>query len=361
MKFLISFILILAFANQLSANKNKDSLEGKNLKVLPLPLFWYTPETKFGGGVAALLNFRFNKLDTAYRVSSIQLGEAFTQEKQWINYLSFQLFPAKERYYFYGEAGYYRYSYFFYDVGNLNHEGIKEKYDIHFTRIRLNALHRTIPHLYAGIRYYFEQHQVLNLKENGWLASEKYFGVPKATTSSLGLVFLYDNRNSIFFPSKGWFAEFAFQKDEYWLGSSFLFSRFSFDVSKYFTFLKNHILAINSAGATVLGDAPFTQLSMFGGNHKMRGYYEGRFRDKMMFLLQAEARWKLFPRWHLATFIGCGWVSDKINHFQIKYTRLSAGIGLRFMIDRKQKINLRLDAARGIDKNKYYFTFNEAF
>src|SRR5690606_35177114 len=101
-------------------------------------------------------------------------------------------------------------------------------------------------------RYYFEKHHVLNLKENGWLISDKYNGVPNATTSSLGVVVLYDNRNSIFFPNKGWLAELVFQKDENWLGSQYRYSRFSFDVAKYFSLFKKHILATNIAGSAVI-------------------------------------------------------------------------------------------------------------
>lgn len=349
--------LLFCFPVSLFAQKDTS----RNFKILPLPLFWYTPETKFGGGIAALGSFRFNKTDTAYRVSTVQIGEAYTQEKQWINFSSFQLFPAREKFYIYGEAGYYKYRYYFYDIGNENTDGNKEKYDINFTRIRTNFLFRALSHFYTGLRYWFEKHEVLNLDTNGVLQNGNYLGIPKALTSSPGLVLLYDSRNNLFFPSNGWFAEFTFQMDGKATGSDFDFSRISMDIARYFPIHKNHVLALNLVSSSVTGDAPFSQLSMFGGNKKMRGFYEGRFRDKKMLVFQTEFRFRIFPRWHLNIFSGIGWVADEFSHLQLKFGRFAGGGGLRFMIDKKQKINLRLDGARSIDGNKYYFTFNEAF
>jgi outer membrane protein assembly factor BamA len=359
----VFFILLITFLplKIYSQNDSLDKKNEKNLKILPLPLFWYTPETKFGFGVAAMFNFRFNKTDTAYRISTIQIGEAFTQEKQWINFSSFQLFPVREKFYIYGEAGYYKYRYYFYDIGNENTIGKKENYDIDFTRIRTNFLYRVIPKFYTGMRYWLENHQAQSKDTSGFLLNGNHSGYPKAFTSSPGWVFLYDSRDHLFFPTKGWFAEFSIQKDSKMTGSDFNFSRISIDASRYFPILKKHVLALNYHSVLTNGDVPFTQLSMLGGNKKMRGYYEGRFRDKVMMLIQTEFRIQLFPRWFLNVFSSLGWVSNSFSHLQIKHTYYSGGIGLRFRLDKKQKINLRLDSAVGSDGMKYYFTFNEAY
>lgn len=359
----IIFITLLLFFTS-KANAQKDSMERsseKNLRILPLPLFWYTPETKFGIGIAAMFNFRFNQKDTSYRVSTVQIGEAFTQEKQWINFSSFQLFPAKEKFYIYGEAGYYHYRYYFYDIGNSNTMGHKENYDINFTRIRTNFLFRVFPKFYSGIRYWLEKHQATASDTNGFLLNQHYIGYPNAFTSSPGWVFLYDSRNHLFFPTSGWLAEFSWQKDSKITGSDFEFSRISLDISRYFPLLKNHVFALNQYAVWAHGEVPFTQLSMLGGNKKMRGYYEGRFRDHLMLLTQAEIRIQIFPRWFLNLFSSVGCVAKNFSDLQIRNTRFSGGLGIRFRIDKKQKVNLRLDTAFGKDGMKNYFTFNEAF
>jgi hypothetical protein len=86
-----------------------------------------------------------------------------------------------------------------------------------------------------------------------------------------------------------------------------------------------------------------------------------RYRDQWMMLLQAEFRMQIFKRWFINVYGSAGNVSENLSSMQIKHIRFSGGIGLRFRIDTKNKINLRLDSAFGRDGLKNYFTFNEAF
>lgn len=360
----ILFFLIICFLVPLKSLAQQDSLiqiPEKNVKILPLPMFWYTPETRFGFGVAAMVSFRFDKNNPNERVSSFQIGEAYTQEKQWINFSSFQIFPWKEKLFIYGEAGYYKYRYYFFGTGNNNPPEKNENFDINFSRIRINILYKVLPHFYSGIRYWYENSSAGSKDSSGYLLNGFYNGFPKAVTSSPGFVLLYDNRDHLFFPTKGWFAELSFQKDASFTGSQFNFSRFTVDAARYFPLLKKHVLACNFVMAATNGNVPFTLLPMIGGNKKMRGYYEGRYRDQWMMLLQAEFRMQIFKRWFINVYGSAGNVSENLSSMQIKHIRFSGGIGLRFRIDTKNKINLRLDSAFGRDGLKNYFTFNEAF
>ena len=127
----------------------------KAFSVLPLPLIYYTPETRLAYGVAATATFRFRRdmhvlradssgqAGATVRPSQITLGFAYTQNKQILFYLPFQLFYDQDKYYINGEAGYYRYTYFFYGVGQQ--EVTRELYAVDFPRIRINAFRRIVP------------------------------------------------------------------------------------------------------------------------------------------------------------------------------------------------------------------------
>jgi hypothetical protein len=56
-----------------------------------------------------------------------------------------------------------------------------------------------------------------------------------------------------------------------------------------------------------------------------------------------------------------GAVSHVISEFAYAPIRSTAGAGLRFRIDRKEKLNLRLDLALGKNSQAIYFTVGEAF
>src|SRR4051794_19451230 len=90
-----------------------DSAAPKRFSLLPLPLLYYTPETRLGYGVAATATFRF-KSDTSHqgypsqvRPSQVTVGAAYTQNKQLLFYIPFQLFYKNNLYFANGELGYY--------------------------------------------------------------------------------------------------------------------------------------------------------------------------------------------------------------------------------------------------------------
>ena len=59
------------------------------------------------------------------------------------------------------------------------------------------------------------------------------------------------------------------------------------------------------------GDAPFFLLSTFGGQTDLRGYPSGRYRDRMMYALQAEYRWQFNDWWVFSGFAGVGEVARR--------------------------------------------------
>ena len=92
----------------------------------------------------------------------------------------------------------------------------------------------------------------------------------------------------------------------------------------------------------------------------MRGYYRGRYRDNNMYSVQAEYRIPVYWRFGLDIFAGFGDVGPNII-FDLKTTKPSYGVGLRFSVDKKEKINIRFDYARGKDSQAFYISFGEAF
>jgi len=112
------------------------------------------------------------------------------------------------------------------------------------------------------------------------------------------------------------------------------------------------------------GDPPFQSLSLLGDSGKqnlMRGYYRGRYRDKNIIVFQTEYRIPLWWRFGAVAFIGVGNVASAFDMFKIKTVKYSYGAGLRFQLDDKEKINLRIDIGFGKETSGFYFTIGEAF
>ena len=93
----------------------------------------------------------------------------------------------------------------------------------------------------------------------------------------------------------------------------------------------------------------------------MRGYYNGRFRDKNAVVLQAEWRQKVYKKLGITVFGNFGEVMPNVLKFYLADMKTSGGMGLRFMIDKQEKLNFRFDAAFGENSHGFYFNIAEAF
>jgi len=340
----------------------QDSAWIRKSSLVALPIVFYTPETRLGGGAAGVFAFRFRGEPDSLRPSQLQIGLAYTLENQLLAYLPFQIFYDRANYNSYGEIGYYRYFYRYFGLGNSTEEANEEIYNATYPRLRLNVLRLVRPNLYLGFRYWFDSYKITERADDGELIQNKITGSQGGIISALGAVANYDSRDNIFFPSKGALIEAVWLHNTESLGSAFNFNRFSIDASTYHTFSWEHTLAANAFTDMTFGDVPFFQLAFIGGTKKMRGYWEGRFRDKKLWMLQTEYRLPLFWRLGAVAFGGMGSVAPTISEFSEQEVHFSYGAGLRVRLSEREKINVRIDV--GIDETGNWFpylTVGEAF
>ncbi len=360
----LKYILIcLVFGSQVSAaTTNSVSDTTKNYSFIVLPLVFSSPETSWGFGGATNITFRFKGQDHTARPSQFQLGFAYTLNKQFLSYLPFQLFLKQEKYKLYGELGYYRYVYFYFGNGNNTRKEDREIFNVNFPRIRLNGLYGINKNWFIGVRYWLDDYKILEVVENGLLDSDNTIvGRKGGLLSGGGLVINYDTRDHLFTPRKGVLAEMVLFANEKFLGSNFSFQKIYLDIAAYFPIAKNHTLATQIYSELTAGNPPFNQLSLLGGTKRMRGYLEGRFRDKQYFTGQIEYRCPLFWRLGMTAFATTGRVGATVGDLFDDQWHYTYGLGLRIMLDTKARVNLRIDAGFGKETSGFYLTFGEAF
>lgn len=349
----IALMLILSYCCvSLNAQKPKSKISG-----FPFPIIYYTPETRLAYGIAGTITFHSTDDSTRKKTSSVLAGIAGTQNKQFLSYAQFQLFLNK--FYVFGEAGYYKYNYFFYGTGP--YEVPEELYAVNYPRIKVNATHKVAPDFYAGVAYQYENFNIKNTAVNGELSKGVIPGSKGGVVSGAGLQLVYDTRDTVLFPSKGFFANANYLINGRYIGSSYNFNRFVADISMYRKVSPKIVLAINSYNSFISGTAPFQQLSQVGGNKLLRGYYQGRYMDKNFSALQGEARFLIYKRLGAVLFGGSGVLGGNSKFLDFNRVHHSYGGGLRFIMNRKEHLNLRIDYARGKGSSGFYLTFGEAF
>ncbi len=348
-----------------------DTVRPRRVALIPVPLVYYTPETRLAYGVAATATVHFRRDDdfAGARPSQLTLALAYTQNQQLLLYLPFQVFYDHNRYYAYGEAGYYRYNYYFYGLGQR--EVPRELYGVNFPRVRVNAFRRVGQgvgpgKLYAGLRYQYEDYRVSSVEAGGLLAGGTVPGGLGSRLTGGGLGVFYDSRDNVFFPKKGVVADLsAFIRNRAVgagpAGETTRFDRYVADVSGYRALGRRAVLAGNVYGSFIVGTAPFNALSLLGGSRRLRGYYEGRYRDQNAALAQAELRFDVYKRLGAVVFGGVGTLGDAQTLLRLSDPKGAYGAGLRFVANRRDHLNVRLDYGLGQQSSGFYLTVGEAF
>ena len=187
-------------------------------------------------------------------------------------YIPFRIYTRQSSFVFYGEAGYYKYSYYFYGIGNKQPDDYKELYKVNYPRVKINALKKISNILYAGLRYGLEDYNIISVDSGKQLSTGIIAGSKGGFVSGIGPAINFDTRDNIFSPSRGFFIDAGALFYTKASGSNFNFNRYTFDGSVYFAAKNKNVWACNLVADFVNGSKiPFSQLALLGGNKKMRG------------------------------------------------------------------------------------------
>jgi hypothetical protein len=359
MKYYILFSVFFCFIQTISAQDSTKKKLLRNRNTIALPLIFRLPETRFGGGVGGVATFGFSRDSIGAKLSQISFGATYTQNKQILIFFPFKVFTNNNKYYFASENGWFRYNYIYSGIGeNLVAE---EKYGADYERVRLLASRAINPNTYLGVRINFENYNVTSTVDGGELASGRINGSKKSRTLGLGMSILRDTRDQVFYPRKGIFSEVFVVPSSRIFGANRNFTKISADIANYKSFGKKTVLASNYVFTANIGDVPFNQLAYLGGQYRMRGIFEGYFRDKNSLIIQQEIRQEIWKRLGAVAFGSIAFLgSQETSFLRLNKPKFTYGAGLR--IATKNHLNIRLDYALSpYGKGNFYATIGEAF
>ena len=327
------------------------------------PAVYRTPETRWAGGVAGQWSFFIGKSTPQTRPSSIQFSGYYTQNNQLIFIAKPEIYFGDESFITSGNLEISRYPGYFYGIGPDTPAASKEAYTPLQTILDEQALLRMVPgeRFYLGLDLVYEHYSFRPFATGGQLAGGDVLGSVGGTVSGIGPAIRWDTRDNIFYTHSGRFWQANFVLCGPWMGSSYTFQRAKVDLREFIPLFQKHTLAFQAEFWAVAGEnVPFMDLPILGGDHLLRGYYKGRFRDKDLALIQAEYRIPVWWRFDAVAFVGVGQVADSVSSLNFKSLHAAAGAGLRFRISR-QGTMIRVDVGRGKDGSAIYLTAGEAY
>ena len=335
---------------------------------LALPGLFYTPETKTGAGAFLLRTFRPAGGRPDARPSSVGLAVIGTQRSQWIVSLAPDFYWRGEDWRLSGAAGWMRYPTKFYGIGPGALETAEEDYTPRSWSAALNLQRRLKPWLKVGVGAEFLDGELVETEAGRSLAggagADGGSTVPGAGGGRLvgvGVTIASDTRDSVFWPLRGREWTLAWTSFGPALGSDYVTNRWLLNLKQYVPAGKGQLVAVQGLLQAMTGQPPFYQLAALGGQNLLRGYYEGRWRDRCLAAVQVDYRRRLGERWGVTLFGAAGTVARDLDRLAVAQAKLAGGAGVRFALNKDERIYLRFDYGVGDGSSGSYITVNEAF
>jgi outer membrane protein assembly factor BamA len=340
-------------------------LQARDSKTIVIPALYYTPETELASGAIVMHIYPSASSPLGkVRNSMIQPSLIYTARKQTLAAIWWQHYFANYRVTLWPKFA--RYPDYFYGVGNDAKSENRELYlPIEYTN-RLLVERLFGEHCSLGLGHQYERYDVKEREVDGLLTQGTLIGETRSVASSLFTQINYDTRDHFHSPYSGTF----FRTAAYWANEGFAstydYQQIETDYRHYFplptadegpTVLAFHLVTQHSAG-----EVPFRHLPGFGGVYMMRGYYQGRYRDRNLIVGESELRFPIFgEEWRGAVFLGTGQVAYDLDDFDLDGWHHAGGAGLRYLLDLDRRVTLRFDVGRGADGTGIYFSIHEAY
>jgi hypothetical protein len=356
-------ILFAGILTAINCFAQADSVSKKN-HLLFLPVIARSIETNWSFGTAVSSTFHINKKDSAARTSNLQGLVLYSLKKQFVAAINGTIYFPGEKFILTEQISYSFFPDKFWGIGKIAPDSNKEPYNFKQFYIYLHGQRSVANHLYIGVIYEFQRLFEVNYIPGGLFDKENVAGRSSYHVSGFGASFTYDTRNDAFAPDKGIFLQGYFNHFASFFGSDFQYTNYVLDARSFIKIYKKQVLAMQAYAFINDGTVPLRSLASFGGANSMRGYYDGRYRDKSQVVLQTEYRLPVYGRFGAVVFAGAGNVShDTGDYLSTAYLKYSYGAGARVALTKSEKLNLRLDygIARGGQSKGFYFQLGEAF
>lgn len=344
---------------------NPDSLPLMNLRIVPIPILTSSPETgiKFGGALEYFFNAKEKGKSTEARGSYIHGQLTYSTLGQFEIKGTWQVFTKGERFVFRGSAGYSTYNDRFWGLGNqtaAENNFLGSDYRRIFLESRMYRLLKN--NWYAGLRLDYNDIFEVKFKRPLTLTESTLSGINGSKVFGIGPAILYEGRDYPFSAHKGAYAELYFAHNTPVGGDQYEFNHWLVDLRKYYPVGNSNTLAFQFLTQGNTGNVPILEMAKIGGAQLMRGYFTGRFRDLSYTAAQGEFRFHIWRWINGAGFAAAGVMGESVNQYQLNQTRYAVGGGLRFLVNKKNRMFLRLDYARNSTSGgAYYIRLNEAF
>jgi len=346
-----------ALLAKLGADNQYDPQKGIDWSVLPGP--FYTPELKLGLGMAVAGIYRVDPNDTTTQNSSLSFTGYVSASGALGLGLSSYTFFTDDRWRLFVDGSLNRVPTGFWGIGYDAAQGNEQKYTSHAFRVHPVLMREVVEDLYLGVGWDFSTLQADIDDPHPGDTFTRYEAQTSPVSSGVTVSLNYDTRDVVTRPQRGQLFKVEYTWFDPSVGADTHFNASEWQYDYYHLLNEMSMLAFDLWGRFTQGSVPWDRLSMAGDDRRLRGYFQGRYRDNDVVSGQVEYRRKLTWRHGYVLWLGAGAVGKRISDLDNHPLLSTAGVGYRFEV--KPAMNLRLDLGFGKESAGFYFQVAEAF
>ena len=369
--------------------------------LLVLPNISSNPANGLLFGVAGSTGFYMGPKETT-RVSSIGFNAAYTTKNQFLSFAKSNIYTKGDRFFLQGDWRYFIYNASTWGLGTnapdsiesqnsftwqgAEIEDVKDGYKLSYNYLKLHEImnYEIATFKYIGVGYHLDYFYKIKDKSlrfdtipyqltPHYLYSEIYdFDSSKYLLSGLSLNLVYDSRDNLINPFKGYYINLNYRYNPTFLGSSQNSSSLWFEFRTYVPLSKKvqrHLVAFWLFGnLRVTGRQPYLTLMATGEDQRARsgrGYIAGRYRGEDMVYGEVEYRFPISQCSKIlggVVFLNATTTSNQTRDVGLfSYIRPGGGVGLRLMLNKNFRTNITLDFGFGYKSQGFYFSGTETF
>ncbi|HTX89192.1 MAG TPA: BamA/TamA family outer membrane protein, partial [Bacteroidales bacterium] len=332
--------------------KDRPPDTSRKLDFFILPYIAYSPTKGFQLGAGSTIAW-YNGTSGITNQSAASATAEFTSNDQKLFQLKSNVYSDRNKWFLQGDWRYYIYTLPTYGLGTGRGNpippvpdlpqstdsvpGWDQKYQVDFRWFKVHEIfsRRIIEDLYAGIGINFDYHyqiedQDLKLDSASNYLTPHYaysklhgFNPEHYISSGLCLNFVYDTRDNLINPYKGYYVNVKYRLNQTWLGSDKSGSQLWVEFRTYVGLekkLPRHLIAFwLFGGFQVSGEIPYFDLWATGFdqmNSSGRGYIQGRWRGENLMYGEVEYRFPISRCTQVlggVLFANCSTASSKDN------------------------------------------------
>lgn len=337
------------------ANKNKEH-KRFDFSIIGGP--HYASDTKFGLGMVAAGLYRSDPNDTLLPPSNVSLfGDVSTVGFYMLGVRGNHIAP-RGRYRIDYRLYFYSFPSDFWGIGYEMGDNDDNKSEMKRWQAQAEAafLFRVADNFYVGPMASYDYVIGKNIER-----PELLNGMDHHTWNvGAGVSLVYDNRDNLTNSHRGIYLNLKQMFRPRFMGNDYAFSTTKFRFDCYQQLGASTVLAEDFGANFNFGNPSWGMMANLGGTSSMRGYYEGRYRDKHSLEATVELRQHVWKRNGIVVWAGAGTVFPKFS--ELRSNRILPNVGVGYRWEFKKNVNVRLDYGFGKSgQSGFLFNINEAF